>query len=111
MKLAIFFLLTWFTSNLNGPEEPIIKVTRMSIDVQVKQTERQALQQYGVKAEVRVIERNGKGEITHLKCVRYDKAGRRDSSCESDSFGLLIITRDGCKIADFGYENRIKNRI
>lgn len=107
MKLAIFFLLTWFTTNLSNFDEPLIKVTRTSSDNQIKETEHQALQQYGVKAEVRVVNRNSKGEITNLKCVRYNEAGKEDSSCESDNFGLLIITRDGCKIADLGHESEI----
>ncbi len=93
MKLAIFFLMTWFTTNLNNLDEPLFKVTRTSSDEQIKETERQALQQYRVKAEVKVINRNSKGEITNLKCVRYDKTGKEASSCWSDNFGLLIITR------------------
>lgn len=104
MIQALFLLLTWFITNLN---EPIIKVARTATNVEIKQSEQQALQQYGVKAEIKVLERNDKGEITNLKCVRYKQAGKEASSCASDNFGLLIITRDGCKIADLGYESHI----
>lgn len=107
MKQPIFLLLTWFVTNLSTLEEPVIKVIRTSTDVHIRQTEQQVLQRYGVKAEVRVIERNDKGEITNLKCTRYGKTGQENSSCQSDNFGALVITRDGCKIADFGYEDNI----
>ncbi|WP_420148604.1 hypothetical protein [Spirosoma sp.] len=107
MRQAIFLLLTWFTTNLSNPDDPIIKVTRAATNVQIKQTEQQALQQYGVKAEIKVLERNSAGEITSLTCVRMDRAGKESSSCSSDNFGLLIITRNGCKIADLGYESQI----
>ncbi|GAB4021386.1 hypothetical protein [Spirosoma koreense] len=109
MKLTILLLLTWVTTslNLNNLDEPIIKVTRTFTDAQIKQTEQQVLQRYGVKVEVKVLERNNKGEITNLKCVRYDQAGKQDSSCSSDNFGLLVITREGCKIATLGHEDQI----
>ncbi|GAB4018848.1 hypothetical protein [Spirosoma koreense] len=107
MKIAIVLLLTWFTTNLNNLDEPLVKVTRTSSDRQIKKTERQALQQYGVKAEVKVVSRNNKGEITNLECIRYDKSGNQASSCGSDNFGLLIITRTGCKVADLGHEKDI----
>ena len=56
MKQALFLLLTWFTTNLNILDEPRIKVTRTSTDVQIEQAEQQAFQQYGVKAEVKIQE-------------------------------------------------------
>ena len=107
MKLAILFLLTWFTNSSSNLDAPLVQVTRTSSDNQIRETERQALQQYGVRAEVKVINRNDKGEITNLNCVRYDKSGNKASSCGSDNFGLLIITRNGCKVADLGYEKEI----
>lgn len=107
MKQALFLLLTWFTINLSKLDEPVIKVTRTSTDAQIKQSQQQALQQYGVKAEFQLVERNSKGEITNLKFVRYNKAGQEGGSCASDNFGALVITRDGCKIADLGHENEI----
>ena len=107
MKLAIFFLVAWFTTTLNNLDEPLIKVTRTASDNQIKETEQQALQRYKVKVTVQVISRNDKGEITNLRCVRYDEAGKQNSACGSDNFGLLIITRNGCKVADLGYEKEI----
>jgi hypothetical protein len=107
MKLAIFLLLTWFTTNLSNLNEPTNEVKRTSSDAQIRETERQVLQQYGVKVDVKVVKRNGEGEITNLRCVRYNKAGKEAGSCSSDKFGLLIITQTGCKIADLGHENEI----
>ena len=107
MKLAIIFLLTWFTTSLSTLEEPAIKVTRVSSNTQIEAAKRQALQRYGLNSEVQVINRNNKGEITDLKYTRYDQTGKESSSCASDNFGLLIITRNGCKIADLGHENEI----
>ncbi|QIP11224.1 hypothetical protein G8759_00490 [Spirosoma aureum] len=107
MKLTIFFLLIWFTANLNSLDEPLLKVVRTASDDQIREVERQVLKQYGIKAEVKVINRNDKGEITNLNCIRYDKVGKRTDSCSSDNFGLLIITQHGCKISDLGYEDKI----
>ncbi|HLL94151.1 MAG TPA: hypothetical protein VK404_04180 [Spirosoma sp.] len=109
MKLLIFFLFTWYTTtaNLGTIDEPVIKVIRTATDNQIRGTELQVLQQYGLKVQVKVIKRNSNGEITDLKLIRYDKAGRETGSCESDNFGLLVITRNGCKIADVGYEKHI----
>ena len=107
MKSAIIFLLIGFTTSLSALEEPEIKVTRVSTTTQIETAKRQALQRFGINAEVQVIKRNNKGEITDLKYVRYDQAGKESSSCESDNFGLLIITRNGCKIADLGHEKEI----
>lgn len=107
MRLAIFFLLTGLATNLSRPNEQIIKVVRTASDQQIRETERQVLQQYGIKAVINVISRNDKGAITNLNCVRYNKAGKETNSCSSDNFGLLIITQHGCKVADLGYENNI----
>jgi hypothetical protein len=107
MKLAIFLLLTWFTTSLSNLDEPTNKVKRTSSDAQIRETERQVLQQYGVKVDIKVMKRNGRGEITDLRCVRYNKAGKEASSCSSDKFGLLVITETGCMIADLGHEDEI----
>ncbi|RYC70072.1 hypothetical protein [Spirosoma sordidisoli] len=107
MKQVMLLLLTWITTNVSILDEPIFKVTRTFTDGQIKQVQQQVLQEYGIKAEVKVISRNNKGEITSLECVRYDKLGTRKGSCESDKFGVLVITRTGCKIADLGYEDQI----
>lgn len=105
MKLAIFLLLTWFTTSLSNLDEPTYRVKRTFSDAQVRETESQVLQQFGVKVGIKVIKRNSEGEITDLICVRYTKTGQEASSCSSNNFGLLIITKTGCRIADSGYEN------
>ncbi len=107
MKLAIIFLLTWFTTSVRAVEEPVIKVTRGSSSAQIEDAKRQGLQRYGTRSVVEVNKRNSKGEITDLKCTSYSKAGKEYGSCSSDNFGVLIITREGCKIADLGHEKDI----
>ncbi len=109
MKLAIFSVIAWFTTTttITKADDPVIKVIRTATDNQIKGTEQQVIEQYGVKVEIKVIARNSKGEITNLKIVRYDKTGEQGGSCSSDNFGLLIILKDGCKIADLGYEKNI----
>lgn len=107
MKLAILLLLTWFTANLSNLKESAYEVKRTSSDAQIKEIERQILQEYRVKVDIQVVKRNNKGEITNLRCVRYDKAGKKGGSCSSDEFGILIITQTGFKIADLGHENEI----
>ena len=109
MKLAILLGLVWFSTitNSSNADDPVIKVIRTATDNQIKETERQVIEQYRAKVEIKVISRNSKREITNLKFVRFDKMGKEGGSCSSDNFGLLIILKDGCKIADLGHEKAI----
>jgi len=77
---------------------------------QIHRVERQVRQQYGVKVRITVHNRNEQKEITNLSFVRYQKDGQRGGSCSSDKFGLLIITENGCKIADVGYEAKLATK-
>lgn len=57
--------------------------------------------------DIKVIKRNSEGEITDLMCVRYDKTGKEASSCSSNNFGLLMITKTGCRIAGSGHVDEL----
>ncbi|GAB3956485.1 hypothetical protein GCM10028805_46500 [Spirosoma harenae] len=56
MKLVIVLLLTWLIMNQSVSYQPQVQVTRTSSDEQIKETERQVLQLYNVKAVVKVID-------------------------------------------------------
>ncbi|HEX9955953.1 MAG TPA: hypothetical protein VGA96_01810, partial [Fibrella sp.] len=75
MKLAILLGLVWFSTTINPgkADDQVIKVIRTATDNQIKETERQVIEQYRAKVEIKVISRNSKGEITNLKFVRFDK--------------------------------------
>ncbi|WP_375446853.1 hypothetical protein [uncultured Fibrella sp.] len=107
MKKLLLPLLMLFVVCLVGFKRPDIKVTRTYTDNQIERVERQVLKRYKVKVAINVLSRNERNEITNLELVRYQKDGNRGSSCSSDKFGLLIITEDGCKIADLGYESKL----
>jgi hypothetical protein len=81
-----------------------IKVLRTTSDRDIVKIKRQVLKKYGIRIEFPVISRNDKNEIFQLEFVRYNKAGKRGGSCSSNTFGSLVITADGCQIADLGHE-------
>lgn len=107
MKRFVLLLPLLLTIYLSAVGKAPDKVIRTTTDRQIKAIERQVLRQYSIKVAITVISRNDKKEITNLKAVRYDKAGKQASSCSSDMFGALVITPDGCSIADLGYEKNI----
>ena len=87
--------------------EPVFQVSKTTSDKQIDRLERRFFKRYGLKIEVHVIRRNEKNEITTLAFTRYQKDGKRGGGCSSDKFGRLIITQNGCRIADLGYEANI----
>lgn len=100
----ILFFSVFLATGLCGFDKPAIRVLKSFSDSQIRKVEQQVLQRYGVNVAVNVISRNAKREITNLEFIRYSKDGKKGGSCSSDKFGLLIITSDGCRIADAGYE-------
>lgn len=108
MKAILVSASLLLTICLSGFDEPVISISKTFSDAQINDVKQQVLQQYGEKIEVRVISRNAKNEITNLEFFRYQKDGKRGGGCSSDKFGLLIITKNGCSIADAGHENRIQ---
>ena len=110
MNRLTLLLTLFFTTCLPSLADSGIKVLRTTSDQQITKIKRQVLKKYGIRIEFPVISRNDKNEIFHLEFVRYNKAGKRGGSCSSDAFGALMITADGCHIADFGHEKDIVGR-
>ncbi len=77
-----------------------IKVTPDFTDEQISKAEKDALEFFSEKVEIKVLKRNGNGEIAHLECIRYDTLGKRKGLCGSDSFGCLLIKKSGCTISN-----------
>ncbi|MEZ0541631.1 hypothetical protein [Fibrella arboris] len=94
-------------TGLCGFEKSGITVAKDFSDRQIKRAERQVFKQFGDKVQIKVISRNEKKEITNLDFFRYTADGKKGGGCASDQFGLLIVTKNGCRIADAGYENDI----
>ena len=92
---------------LCGFEKSAITVSKDFSDRQVKRAERQASRLFGAKMHIEVISRNDKQEITNLDFFRYRADGTKGGGCSSDKFGLLVVTPNGCRIADVGYEKDI----
>nr|WP_293845589.1 hypothetical protein [uncultured Arsenicibacter sp.] len=109
MKIVALLLSLAFTTATTLFDDSGISVTKKASDKQIQKIEKQLLEEYGVKVKITVLSRNRRKEITNLTAVRYDKNGNQSSSCSSDKFGLLIITKTGCKIADAGYEGELKD--
>ncbi len=86
---------------LFGCSNSVIKVLPTYSDSQIRQTQAKVLKRYGIKSDITVARRDEKNNITDLKYQRYSKDG---GSCSSDKFGILIITPNGCRIADVGHE-------
>jgi hypothetical protein len=107
MKNLMFVLLLFVVGSGFGFREPIIKVTRTYSDAMISEVERQVLERYGVKVEIRVTSRNQKNEITNLTFIRHGKNGQKGGYCSIDEFGTLLITPTGCKIAGINYQNEL----
>ncbi|KAB7728066.1 hypothetical protein F5984_20150 [Rudanella paleaurantiibacter] len=108
MKTVLLGILCFalsFTSYATG--EPGLRVEKTFTDSQIRAVERQAIQSYGVKVQIRVLSRNARNEITNLSFVRYGQDGKEGGGCSSDKFGVLLIMKSGCQIADAGFESRI----
>jgi len=108
MKSFILLLSFSCVFFLSGFDLPSIEVLKTFTPTQIKDVEKEALKLYGIKVTVNVISRNGKDEITNLEFKIFDENGRKTSSCSSDNFGILVIRKDGCSIADLGHEDRLK---
>ncbi len=108
MKAILVFASLLFAICSSGFDEPVISISKTFSDAQINDVKQQVLHRYGEKIEVRVISRNAKNEIANLEFFRYQKDGKRGGGCSSDKFGLLIITKNGCSIADVGHEKNIK---
>jgi SepF-like predicted cell division protein (DUF552 family) len=106
MKNLLFVLLLVVGPSY-GFREPIIKVTRTYSDDQINEVERQVLERYGVKVEIRVISRNQKNEITNLTFIRHGKNGQKGGYCLIDEFGMLLITPTGCRVTSIEYQEEI----
>ncbi|GHB72491.1 hypothetical protein [Persicitalea jodogahamensis] len=100
MKSPAVILLVLFSGLYFGFTAEKIKVTPDFTDEQITKAEQDALKSFSQKVEIKVLKRNGNGEIVHLKCIYYDTPGKFSASCESDSFGCLLIKKSGCTIAD-----------
>ena len=107
MNRLTLLLALLFTTCLPSLADSGIKVFRTTSDREIVKIKRQVFKKYGIRIEFPVISRNDKNEIFHLELVRYNKAGKRGGSCSSDTFGALMITPDGCHIADLGHEKDI----
>lgn len=105
-KCLLPFSLLFITC-LCGFEKSAVTVTKDFSDRQVKRAERQASRLFGAKMHIEVISRNDKKEITNLEFFRYGADGTKGGGCSSDKFGLLVVTPNGCRIADVGYEKNI----
>ncbi|MCY7360220.1 MAG: hypothetical protein LH609_22740 [Rudanella sp.] len=110
MNRLTLILALLFTTSLPILADSGIKVLRTTSDRDITKIKRQVLKKYGIRIEFPVISRNDKNEIFHLEVVRYSKAGKKASTCASDAFGALVITPEGCQIADLGYEKDLVGR-
>lgn len=110
MNRLTLILALFVATALSSFADSGIKVLRTTSDREIVLIKRQVLKKYGIRIEFPVLNRNNKNEIFHLELVRYSKAGKRGGSCSSDAFGALMITADGCHIADFGHEKDIVGR-
>ena len=102
--LSLSMLLTTCLFGFNGST---FQVEKTFSDRKIKRLETKMSQQFGVKVEVKVISRNAKKEITNLEFIRYKPGGGMSVSCSSDKFGLLIVSKTDCRIADAGSEKDI----
>lgn len=84
-----------------------ITITRTASNQQIEAAISKIQEKYGFKADIQVLNRNPKGEITKLTCIVYEKSGKGQGSCSSDDFGTLVIKKDcSCSIADQRYEKK-----
>lgn len=108
MKATLLGLLCFTLSSTSyATGDPVLRVEKTFTDSQIRAVERQASQSYGVKVQVRVLSRNARNEITYLSFVRYGQDGKEGGGCSSHKFGVLIITKSGCQIADAGFESQL----
>lgn len=77
-----------------------IKITADFTDKQVREAEKRAFDELGVKVEVEVFSRDETGKIEKVKISRFHKDGRLATSCSSDLLQELAITEGGCWIKD-----------
>jgi hypothetical protein len=110
MNRLTLILALLFATALPVLADSGIKVFRTTSDREIVKIKRQVLKKYGIRIEFPVISRNDNNEIFHLEFVRYNKAGKRGGSCASSTFGALVITADGCHIADLGHEKDLVGR-
>ena len=96
--LFLFALLVSFR-----PKTEVFTIQPNFSDKQISEVVNSVLLEYEVKINIEIIKRNSVNEIEHLICKRFDTNGNLKSSCSSDSFGKLEITRTGCRIFDKGY--------
>lgn len=106
MKISSLLLaISLITGNASRYFEEIT-ITRTTSDKQIEAVENKIQKEYGLKADISVLERNSKGEITNLKCVVYH-SGNGQVSCSSDDFGTLVINeKGGCSITDQVHEKK-----
>ncbi len=104
MKNVLTSISLLTATGLFGCSNSVIKVLPAYSDSQIRQTQEKVLKRYGIKSDITVAKRDEKNNITDLKYQRYSKDGKQGGSCSSDKFGILIITPNGCKIADVGHE-------
>ncbi len=77
-----------------------IKITADFTDKQIKEAEKRALNELGVKVEVEVFLRGADGKIEKVKISRFHKDGRLATSCSSNLLEELAITEGGCWVKD-----------
>ncbi|NID13744.1 hypothetical protein [Fibrivirga algicola] len=104
MNRVILSLSLLFTTGLFGFDGATFQVEKTFSDRKIKKLEIKMSQEFGTKVAVKVISRNARKEITNLEFVRYRPDGSMTVSCSSDKFGLLIVSKTGCRIADVGHE-------
>lgn len=98
MKKIILFTCILF-SNVALAFVPI-KITADFTDKQVREAEKRAFDELGVKVEVEVFSRDETGKIEKVKISRFHKDGSLATSCSSDLLQELAITEGGCWIKD-----------
>ena len=97
MKKILLILFILF-ANVVFAELPL-KITPDFSNRQIRKIEKKALKEFGVKVKIEVFSRNSAGLIEKVKISRF----RNDivaSSCSSDNFEEMEITKGGCWIKD-----------
>ena len=98
MKRFILFSCILF-SNVVLAFVPI-KITADFTNKQVREEEKRAFDEFGVKVEVEVFSRDEAGKIEKIKISRFHKDGTLATSCSSDLLEELAITEGGCWVKD-----------
>lgn len=77
-----------------------IKVTPDYNSEQISRVEQQVLKEFSKNIDIKVLKRGNDGKIIHLICIYYDSQSKEIASCESTSFGYLLVRKGGCTISN-----------